>query len=147
MISGKLHLGRTVRSPARRMHIPGKVCVGPLFSSKSQPTTASSTRRQPDPPRFALTLAALVHQKATQQVGLHRVGRHQGLRHMIASNALKRAQVEVHTSAMRASTIGAWHFGQAGVSITIGETLECCDFDSGMMLPSNWRERKTLCHR
>jgi hypothetical protein len=48
---------------------------------------------------------------------------------------------------MLVSIIAAWHFGQAGLSITIGETLECCDFDSGMMLPSNRRERKTLSRR
>jgi len=65
--------------------------------------------------------------------------------HLTHSNVRK--SKFMRPGAMRASIIGAWHFGQAGLSITIGETLECCDFDSGMMLPSNWRERKTLCHR
>jgi hypothetical protein len=39
------------------------------------------------------------------------------------------------------------HFGHSGLSIATGGTLECCDWDSDMMLPSSRREHKTHCHR
>jgi hypothetical protein len=80
---------------------------------------------------------------------MHRVGRHEDFFNMIAlkRHSNVRASKFKRPGVMRESIIGPWHLGHSGLSIAIGGTLERCDWDSGMMLPSNRREHKTLCHR
>jgi hypothetical protein len=41
-----------------------------------------------------------------------------------------------HPGIMRESIIGPRHLGHSGLSIATGGTLERCDWDSGMLLPS-----------
>jgi len=50
-------------------------------------------------------------------------------------------------SSILTSIIGALHFGQAGRSIATNGMTDDRRWDWGMMLPSNRRERNTLCHR
>ena len=86
---------------------------------------------------------------ASKTLGLHGVFiRGKGLEYVIADSAFKRMQVDAPACWLDADE------HHLGLALRTGGALNCSKWDDGrqalrlgMMLPSNRRERNTLCHR